>query len=202
MIAENTINPPKMHEEFFQIEREFSETEKHLKCIERSKIQEGLDIESVCSLSDASWALLNALRNHTDIQQLHSAISFIRKAEYEILALGIIQQIDLIDRFQDDFKNEPIAPHLPEWFDIQKKADEIAAWLKRNISGVSIDIMLPEANNYYTELKKISIKIDSCREELLKSSHENSFTTKNQFIGWIVAIVTFFLKMLSSRTPH
>lgn len=202
MIADDTINPQEMHKEFFQIEREFSETEKHLKCIERSRIQEGLDIESVCSLSDASWALLKALRNNTDIKQLHSAISFIRKAEYEILALGIIQQIDVIDRFQDDFKNEPISPHLPEWFDIQKKADEIAAWLKRNISGVSIDIILPEANHYYTELKKISIKIDSCREELLKSSHENSFTTKNQFIGWIIAIVTLFLKMLSGRTPH
>ncbi len=179
---------------------EFRGTETYLKTVERAQLLDGLDIESVRNLCNAAWELLEAINDHQKHTLIQTAIESCRQAGYEALKLGIIQKIEAIDRFQDEFKKDAITPIITDWFDICTKADMISEKLFNNPTS-DTQTLYSEAIGTYKELSDITLRLQSGGEEIRKSARERRLSTHNLFIGWITALIVNAIKSWALYHP-
>jgi hypothetical protein len=174
----------------------FKAAEKRLKTIEREDVRDGLDIPSVNELRYVSFHILASLETDdvgVQQEQIKRAIRHCQRASYDAVELRVLQLLEDVQQFRDDYRLVPVSNVLLGYVEMMAKTQEINQFI-----ADASDETKPE---YYEiceqkleDLKIIVVKLDASREELNKLVNKEGTELKK----WLLMSITAIIAAISS----
>lgn len=135
--------------------------------------------------------------------ELVRAINHSKRAAYEASEGGILAALKVVKRFQEDYKDTVVEPHVKDWPSKLKRCDEIVERLPRLRSD---DEHLPHdhatAMQAYRDVKAIASETDYARPEINKQIAKEQRTSRHLVTGMILAAAGIAVALLLFALPY
>ncbi len=167
-----------------QLIEDFQKAEHRLKTIERSNIDEGIDIPAINELRYAASHIISTFKNSASLggedliktqkEAIRRAIRHTQRASYDAIESGILSQLYAIKSIQDDYKDIMISVVIKDWIEILGMAQKINNEIQEiNITSEKEESTKKEENyeliyQKYMELDEHTKKFGIYRDELNK----------------------------------
>lgn len=147
----------------------FSEAERRLKLVEW---MDGTDVPSINELRYVSYHMLKAseIQGNTAAQyeELKRAERHCKRASFDALELGIINALENVDAFRNEFHDFPVSDVFSEYLDILHTVESIRSFLANASGGEHRDEYYIDVEQKLTDLTSILTKLNCAREEINK----------------------------------
>lgn len=173
---------------FWSLVTEFRQAENLLKSAEWDDLR--LDIPTINELRYAGFHLINALETsdlHKQLNEFNKGIQHCRRASYDAIELGLINELEQIIEFQGDYRLLPVTDALPDFVELMEQVEEIKEKLGQNEKAPNRDAYYEEAEAHLNELRKINRKLKVARTELNKHLARDKKIAKRWLAGFIIA---------------
>jgi CHASE3 domain sensor protein len=154
---------------FSRIVTEFTNAERRMKSVEWDG---GMDIPSINELRYVAYHLFKACQYQDDVdkqrEELRRAERHCKRASFDAMELGIINQLENINRFKEDYNDYPISGVLSDYVKLMQQTEEIKKFLEASTGAENRDDYYDECENNLHSLKKIYSKLTAAREEVNK----------------------------------
>jgi DNA repair exonuclease SbcCD ATPase subunit len=171
---------------FWSLVSEFRQAENLLKTAEWDDLR--LDIPTINELRYAGYHLINALETsdlREQLQEFEKGVHHCRRASYDAIELGLINELEQVMDFENDYRLVPVPNVLPDYVQLMERVEEIKEKLGQNEKAPDRKTYYEEAESHLKELKKITRKLKVSRTELNK--HLAGERTKSR--RWAAGII-------------
>lgn len=176
--------------EFANLTRLFQKAEDKLKLVERLH-DEGLVVPSVNELRYSGYHLLRAL-NTTDPEERSGHIDRAERhccrAIYDAVEVSILDRLEAIRRFEDDYRLVEVTRVLPNYVELRgrvRKAEELITTTDEDDRERYYDI----CEQHYSELERVAATLEDARPELNKQLRNSRRGAMVAAVSLLVALV-------------
>ncbi len=178
---------------FKRVSKSFAEAERRIKFVDWL---EGTDVPSINELRYVSYHLFNAFCAEEDDAQreeLLRAERHCKRASYDALELGVINQFEKINEFINDYKNFSVIDVIPDYLDKCFKVEDARLFLEKTTGGEYRDDYYLVCEEKLGVLTEISKGFSVARVELNKKRSQQISNSRWVKFGVIVAFIAPFI---------
>ncbi|MEW8218004.1 MAG: hypothetical protein AB2770_06580 [Candidatus Thiodiazotropha taylori] len=151
---------------FIEVAREFKYAESAMKMAE---LQYEVDIPSINELRYVAYHIFRCCQfynaPHDQHEELKRALRHCQRASYDAIELGIINELEFIKVFKEQFQDVTISETLPNYIDLLKEARRIQSFLAEPGS-------IEERGEYYKQAKQELERLQEINSNLIVTKEE------------------------------
>ncbi|WP_092032173.1 hypothetical protein [Marinobacter sp. DSM 26671] len=182
---------------FWSLVAEFRQAENLLKTAEWDDLR--LDIPTINELRYAGFHLINALETtdlHAQLQEFNKGVRHCRRASYDAIELGLINELEQVIDFERDYSLVPVTNALPDYVELMERVEGIKEKLGQNEKAPDREAYYEDAESHLKELKQINRKLKVARTELNKHLAGERTKTRRWKAAFSVALIGVILTTL------
>lgn len=175
----------------------YSEAEEALKYFET--LNRKVSVPSVNQLRYAGFHILKGLVNDAlsfdeGLKELDLALGHIKRALFDVYEHCALFSLDHIVKFNDDYRDIPVSPVIPDIVQVKGRVREIIEDLSR-FKNRNEDRYLhfQSCRSHYKELEQVAYRLDSAREELNKIIEGKNRQKLYNIIMFLVALASLII---------
>ena len=190
--------------EFHSVIALFHEAERALKFVELDQ-NEGTVVPAINELRYAGYHICKAIEATNPkerAEEIDKAEKHCKRAKFDALEFGILDQLERFKIFQDDYRLVVISGIVPDYTDIRLKAIDIQDFIDR-VDRSDRDNHHERCKEYFEEFRLLVRKLDAARPELNKKLRNTRWGAFATAAGVVIALLTLFFGFFQvySKTP-
>ncbi len=167
-----------------ELVRLFRLAEEKIKLVEN--LNQALSIPAINELRYAGFHMSQFLAGGDKAEeQLSKAESHCKRAIYDAVEAGVTHQLEVIAKFQDDFRLLIISETIPDYRKIKEEANDARDLILEPRAPEEREAYYEKCSEHLENLRKAQKKLDLYREDLLKALKRQS---NKSLVTWLTAI--------------
>ncbi len=185
-----------MPEKFARVADLFDEAESAVKLVERLQ-DEGVVVPSINELRYAGFHIIQAIQatdQGSGSEQIARAEKHCKRAIYDALELGILDRLNAIRIFEDDYRLVEVSPVVSNYVELRKEAQDAVTFIHSINHNDDRDNHYEQCKVYFERLSSIAETLQHSRPELNKKLRNLRWkamaTALGLFLGFLTLLFT------------